>query len=263
MTINKLTSNVQPLDVINQGNEIVDSSTLSNFLPSGTTITVETDGSGNFTKLRDAVSYLTGKWSNGTVYIQLGNGIFNEGTEVLYINADDGALFNIPSLVIQGNGRNNSIIQFSRVTQGSTIYIRSGFVTFKNLKVKNETFDSSLRYWGFTANNVHSALRVVDCDTENLSNAIVGGQGARIEIVGTINITNALAAGLAAQTSAQICSHDSPIINFTNCVFGIRTWHNGLIMLANPTLTFTNVTTKCSQSPNTITADGIITGFTI
>ena len=85
---------------------------LSGYIPSGTVISVKTDGTGDFTTLSDAVSSLVGKWSNGTVTISLGNGTFTESSGITL----NGSYFSIPLIVITGQGKANTTVSYTGST---------------------------------------------------------------------------------------------------------------------------------------------------
>lgn len=288
MTINKLTSNVQPLDVINQGNEIVDSSTLSNFLPAGTIITVETDGSGDFTELSDAVNYLTGKYSNGEVKIELGEGTFNE-SQWIKMNGTD---FNIPYISIIGKGTSNTIIEWDYSETTSTIFstFSVSHLYLSEISFKNKVYSESVNYWGFQAWK-QSNVEIHNCNFENLSNSITSNTGSNVSLSGTINIKNTRSHAIQAQFTGKITSGEanSNIINIensskrgdvvsasgghltlantklniNNANCGVSVSLGGLIQFTNVTFNFTNVTTKCNVTPNTISSNGIAMGFTV
>ena len=80
----------------------------SYFIPADTILTVKTDGSGQFTNLSEAISYLTGKYSNGTVTIQLGEGAFDSLT---YTSSSS-----IPLLIIKGVSQSATTITSVNLT---------------------------------------------------------------------------------------------------------------------------------------------------
>lgn len=258
--MNTLNDNITSLDLIAKTNEIVSNNALSNFLPNGTILTVKTDGTGDFTNLQSAINYLTGKWSNGTVNIHIGNGTFNE----TYIKVSSYAYsipFNIPLINIEGNGVSNSIIQWNRTTQGGTMEWYTGRVKFKNITFKNATYDSSKKYFGFYFIGPNTSAIFEDCNFENISYCIVSDRGAIVHIAGTINCTNGLGGAITSQISGKTVIDYETTINISNYEKGFVVMNSGEISLTSPILTFTSVTTKCNVTPNTITNNGIVRGI--
>ena len=102
-----------------------------NFLPNGTILTVELDGSGQFTKLSEAINHLTNKWSNGTVIIQLGQGNFVEE------NTIDIPEFNIKTLQIIGQGVDKTSISCSNTKDYNYVITNTvAYIRIANLLLK-------------------------------------------------------------------------------------------------------------------------------
>ena len=234
---------------------------LSNFIPKGTIISVKTDGSGNFTKLSDAINYLSNKWSNGAVVIQLGTGTFNE-TEEITINGRESLEYNIPWIIVKGNGASNTIVQWNYTTSLNTIYCNHCSMTFENLTFKNATYSSSISYWGFQARSLSNII-IDTCNFENLSNTISASEGSKVTLRGTINITNSRTVAVRGMYTGEINSFNGVTINMSSCATGLQVSQGSIIRLSAPTLSFNSVTTKCNVTPNTITSDGIVMGFTV
>ena len=240
---------------------------LNGFLPDGTVINVKTDGSGDFTKLSDAVNYLTGKWSNGTVTIQLGDGTFNE-TSPLTINCD----FNIPYLIIKGNGTSETTVQWNFTNSSGTLNIKNiPNLVFQSLTFQNATVPTgSIHFWGLLVERSFVVFDTVT--TVNLSNAIGALEGARVMLKGIVTCNNAgngssgMAYGdaICAQQGGELFSAYGVVINIDKCHYGMICSDGSIIRLSNPTLNITNnANAKVSPTPNTISNNGIICGFTI
>lgn len=253
----------------------------ANFLPADTIIKVELDGSGDFTKLSDALNYLTGKWSNGKVIIQLGAGTFTESSEyILY-----GKNFNIPAIEVIGNGVNSTIVNYTTesevviltVSNVSNIYIH-------DIKFTHTGGSTSTKYWGIR-NTEHTNASYSDCAFDGLASALISVNSAITNVYGNMTFTNARVA-LAAQYGGTITSQEMALnisdsltaitishggrmgtsssnITVSNTPTCLQILNGGLLQLGSPTFNLTNVTTPCNITPNTITANGIAMGFTL
>lgn len=163
-----------------------------NFIPPNTTITVKTDGTGDFTTLNDAINYLTSKWSNGVVIISIASGTYNPTSNIQI----DGTKFNIPSLVIQGESRSSTIFNFS------SMYTTGAFYLFK------------------CSNNILLRQLTINCAGKNLT----PGRGINIDLsTGLITISNVE----VTNSDAGICTlgnSASTIINSIMNTCNIGAW---------------------------------------
>lgn len=235
-----------------------------NFLPRNTSIYVKTDSTGDFTTLSAALAYLENKWSNGTVWIYLDNGIFNE-TGTINIGSNFHAHNNIPIINIAGSGVDNTFVQWSFTTNGSTIMNINDVhrIKFSGITFKNATYETDKNIWGMNIWS-NSLVEIVDCNFENLSNAIACNVGSHAHLSGTINITKSPSgSGIVAQQTGRITSNNNITLNFDTCNRALGVYNGSILQLSNPTLTFKSVTTKCNITPNTVTSNGIALGFTV
>lgn len=183
----------------------------NHFLPAGTILTIETDGSGQFTKLSDAINYLANKWSNGTVTIQLGEGNFVE-TDYLFIT---GGNFNIPRLLIKGKGQTETNISFNTVSSNENANLVFKYVNnifLEDLKLTSITTVSNnlmtLFNSSFTAKNCHFTK------STKIGN-IVNGGGMTTSCFESCIISNAYN-GFVCTTGALTTIYNCSYTNVTN-----------------------------------------------
>ena len=217
-----------------------------NFVPAGTILTVKTDGSGQFTKLSEAINYLTNKWSNGTVTIQLGEGTFEE-TEPITI---DGNKFNFSNLVICGTNRDNSIISFN--ISGLLRYSEELVVGHKtNVLFK----DISLNGKGRT---------LVSSGDVVLNNVCISSQGniCFYCLSGTSYLDGIILKNgeLGLAVTGRLNSNYKSNITLESLITGIQVTRGGLAALNNLQKVVTNVTNQTNQSIGTANANGFISG---
>ena len=221
----------------------------ANFLPDGTVINVKTDGSGDFTSLKSAIDSLSGKWSNGVITIQLGNGTFNETSTIGFPRV------NITELIIKGNGTSNTTLlgDFN-----DTFFIRiedvNYTIQFQNLKISRGAKDSGRR--GLVSEGINSLL-IVDCAFDNCSTGLAG-TSCKMKMYGT-SFSNCVNAIVAA-SGCFIGSAWGVTLSFTNCTKAFTVEDGGIISIYAVTCTYSNVTTKVSQTVGSVTANGLILG---
>lgn len=254
---------------------------LSGFIPAGTVISVETDETGDFTKLSDALNYLIGKWSNGKVTIQLGAGTFTESSGyTLY-----GKNFNIPAIEVIGNGVNSTIINYTTESEVEILTVSNvSNIYIHDIKFTHTGGSTSTKYWGIK-NTEHTKATYSNCTFDGLASALISVSSATVNVHGNITFTKARTA-LAAQYGGTITSQEMTL-NVSNSLAAITISHGGrmgtsnskitvsntptclqilnggLLQLGSPTFNLTSVTTPCNITPNTITANGIAMGFTL
>lgn len=222
--------------------------TNSYFIPAGTILTVETDGSGDFTNLSSAIDYLNGKYSNGSVTIKLGDGTFIEDT-----NFDvDGTFFNISLLSIQGNG-DTTIIKFTHTpTQyASNLKFSNGLFSIKNLALQVNggralyiTASCQALCSSITITGAHDACLYVD-------------SGGKICITGSLTLANGTKAsgGCMRCYGAFITVYYNTTIKMSNADIGVYSGGGGIIQIDRSKYTVSNVTTV-----KTTTNDGVVWG---
>lgn len=223
---------------------------LGNFIPSGTTITVKTDGTGDYTTLKDAVSSLIGKWSNGSITINISNETYNTDEQVVV----DGSTFNIPNLVIQGQGMNNTTLNFSQMYSGAMqIQNCTNNVVVKNFYIKcagkNLTPGRGL--------NLQNCTGKVDVDSIKVSDSDAGicalvNSNARIMDCSLVNCNIGIWGAIGAREVLVSCT-------FNTVGTGVQLYKGAAISLEG-TASFTNVTSNYSQALATTTANGVIYG---
>lgn len=225
-----------------------------NFIPAGTVVDVKLDGSGQFTKLSDAINYLTGKWSNGTVTIQLGEGTFEE-TESITI---DGNKFNISNLEIKGNSSTGTIVSFSSSTPTNLYVINNAFVSIFDMQ-----FSANASSWCIEQNQ-QSTLFMENCLISNVSTrGIQVISGSRLCISTKITLIGASpkgAIGIACSGGGKATFKGQSNISMSNFATGLAVGSGGLIALNYCTKTFSNVTNTTSQTIGTANTNGLIAG---
>ena len=224
---------------------------LSNFIPSNVAINVRSDGTGDFTTIADALTYLEGKWSNGGITLSV-KGTFNISSGIVI----DTKTFAFPSLAFTGDTVNNTIINYSGTgtaikVRGSSIIVRLTNFTLNH----TGTSPVGVAFQDFTNGYIDNA-------TLNFTNTAIDGitssRTTLTELGDYINITNATSAIHADQGGklfAGVMTHSS-ITNCSTC------WQvsNGAILsgVGSTTPTYTNVTNKFSQTVGTATTNGWI-----
>ena len=152
---------------------------LSKFLPDGTIITVKSDGTGDYTKLSDAVNSLTGKWSDGQIYIDVYGTIVENSTINIY-----GRSFNFSYLWIRA-GESNAKVQFTNTGTGINIG-HNARVHILSLNFENTNGTTSNNYHLISAGNFSDA--VINGCTLTGGNVIVSV--GDLILVGNIVINN-------------------------------------------------------------------------
>ena len=182
-----------------------------NYIPSGTTINVELDGTGDFTNLSDACEYIQGKYSDGDVVIKLGEGTFILDSQLLI----ETTKFNFAQLRIEGEGT-------STIIQGTSS---------NNLNISRE----GTSIW---MSNVD--FNITDGNKTKYAMAVVVRLGARFDAY-RCNFTGG---GILVYRNAQL---QSEISSFSNVESAIRA-QSGSIVACAQTQVFNNVTSAFTVS---------------
>ena len=194
-----------------------------NFLPNGTIITVETDGSGQFTKLSDAINYLTGKWSNGVVIIKLGEGDFVETEQVTI----DGRRFNLGHLVLQGISKSSSVLNVSQLTSDKPNAIL--ILYCNNLSITTMAIQTSQVDVSTTGNVIRLSRSFFNMNDCLVNRAIKVGNGVALGEMSTGYLDTS---------------------NISNCNNGVVCNYGAIVTTKN--MTYTNITNE------TISTKGLI-----
>lgn len=233
---------------------------LSGFLPGGTTITVKTDGTGDFTTLGDAIDYLTGKWSNGEVIISMSADTFTISSRIDI----DSYNFNFLLLTIQGTSRTSTILYrnafssmydyvFGVSNYGTPVRIRS--LTVKGLRNDSTYANSGLVY------HLGGQGIINDVLVQDVTDGYVIADGGRAEI------TNAYATncseGILAQGGTAMINPSTLTLN--NIGVGLASRRGGYLSVNWVTKSFTNVQTISNPSINSdpsVSGGLLVGGFT-
>lgn len=225
----------------------------SNFIPKGTVITVELDGSGDFTSLHDALNYIEGKYSNGEVTIKLGKGTFV--APKISINT---ARFNFSQLIISGTTREETIISTTDWTDKFqamlSIYGYGTPVFLKTCTLKGTRDDNNLINSAFHVAQ-GARCRIDDVLTKDVTNGIMSYTCGYIIILNIFanNVKYALFSQGSTIISVMGCSITCNNVN-TICFVN----EGGIIRLARYQFNKTNVSSEFSKSVNVIDSDGLI-----
>ena len=197
-----------------------------NYLAPDTTLTVKTDGTGDFTSLNDAISYLTGKWSTGTVNINIAAGTYTTTSRIDIA----GTSFNIPRLIISGASADTTIISCATAQSSGIIRVLN---TWNDIRINKITIQGA----GKTASG---GIGIV---AQNNSLPVYTEQ-AKIKDVEI---------GYKMKQTGV-----SKILNFAfdNCGTAINVESGSTTLVINPS--YTSVTTQLNQTKNTLTYNGII-----
>lgn len=226
-----------------------------NYIPANTIINVELDGSGDFTTLADATNYIKGKWSNGAVIVQLGNGTFDITTISI-----DTINFNIPLLLIRGSGTSNTTLRcISRDETAITVFDWSG-VVFRSFTM--DGLNQSNNICGIRP-STKSDIKMDNIKFQNMLIGIGVSSNNHCELSGNLSFEN-VTYGVDSRHGGRIClAEASTGWSFTNCNTAYRVSTGGQIHGTSLSVTYTNVTNKVSQTVGTATNNGWITGITV
>ena len=250
--ITAVDSNLSPTSMNPVQNRILYPS-LSGFIPDETVFTVKTSG-GNFTSLRDAINYLTGKWTNGSVIVSIDAGTFVDSNELTI----DCSRFNIPTLRIVGKSVSETILQSNSTTDTETIIrIRYGKVLFENITFTKPTGTKTTDYRGILA-DAGSFVTVGNVKIFGCNWSLGATRSGFLNTYGNINIENAQNAVVSAPGFVSTTWGTNFIGKNVDTYFYVAS--GGIIQLFGISNSFTNVTNKTNQEIGTPTAAGWIAG---
>ena len=214
----------------------------TNFVPAGTILTVKTDGSGQFTQLSEAINYLTNKWSNGTVTIQLGEGAFDSLT---YTTSSS-----IPSLVIKG-------VSQSATTITSVYLTGNGFCQLIDLSVESTKAPAVYAY-----DSVHLICKGVKMSVPNATSNVV----MAVRHLARVNVDTCIFHSDTKGGTGFYLNTGVPIGIYGKCTFenlnNAAYVQYGGILCNMGSNTYTNITNKTNKDYGYSTSDGVIYGKT-
>ena len=184
---------------------------LSTHLPNWTVISVKLDGTGDFTNLADAISYLNNKWCNTYVIIQLGAGTFTL-SDTLHI---DSTRRNIPFIQIEGVSVDSTIIEGS---SNFSDYRLIACNWFQHVRFMNITFrkGSSANLTRAVECHLNSVVFFENCNFDGFTDASILCQTvSRALLSGTITFKNFTAKALYAE-GGYIATTWNTVLNFIN-----------------------------------------------
>ena len=232
--------------------------TSANYLPAGTVIDVKTDGSGDYTTIPVALASLVGKWSDGSVTIKLGDGTFDVSTTQQILSTN----FNIPKLIIQGNGASNTTINWTSTTAAADMFRVLGLnVTISKCTIQNTNGLTSTDYRGIMALD-NAYVFVSECDFTGINYAVWAFRGGNCAFA-KCNFSNCAKAVVAEGGNIYIQWATTGTFNTITTALNVS--GGGIIKGGGNTFTFTSVTNQVSQTAGTATVNGwiAVSGLTV
>lgn len=238
---------------------------LSGYLPANTTITVASSG-GDYTSLNGAIAALAGKWSNGSITIQIDSGTFTLNKTLTFPDN------NIPYIIIQGNSITNTVIEYDNNEQDMAIYLNgaqsknTNKIKLQNLSLKNNNNTNQ----GIVLAS-GASLYCEDIKFVNFTSWSMGiNSGSSVICMGDIIIDSTLAGDRAiivnnsdlflCLTTLSDFSTKGCNLNITNYTSGLVLYHGALIRARNCNYTINQVSNRYNITRNTITDSGVILG---
>lgn len=230
----------------------------ANYIQAGKLFEVKLDGSGDFTKLSDAIAYLDGKWSDGRVIIHLGEGTFTESAN---IEIGHYVYFNIPRIDIYGEGEAKTKLSFTsnQVSPCFSVWGPGTYVVLGNITIEQSGGSKSTDYRGICAYNFGN-LTVYNLTTEGCNYALNAIAGGKVAVNAPITIKNC-SLGFGAEGGLVQCMYGMTM-NFNNVDYAFFVLGGGIMQLNRPTYNGTSVTYKTNITPGTSATEGLITGIT-
>lgn len=249
---NKVSNQPQINGITLTGNK--SSTDLGIFLPDGYTITVATDGSGDFTDIQSALDSLYGKVCAGDVIIDVKAGTYSIGTTALVLPK---CLCNI--LVIQGHSKTDTTIScnWTGITWTGVIEVnnnQSYNLYMSNLKFANtgtkqngtmclQLMKCSTRLYNLAFDNFTICYRcysgghtiiggtntLTNCTTPILVNQGVVDMTYGVRFDCSTTVTTLISMNSGGLVTMNSCKYSGAVTNVTNQTIGQATT-NGLIM---------------------------------
>ena len=217
-----------------------------NFIPGDTTFKINADGSGDFATLTEACNYLKGKYSNGTVFIELGEGTFDVPSRINL----DGETFNIPIITIIGQGTNKTIIN---AQNGVISSINNATVRVYNLYINSV---NKFNGGGVYAEN--ATMHLTNISINNYSVGIYAGWNSKILCHDNLTISNATNAMNAENDGFIQCCVIQPVIFNNISSYCIHVARGSRISMIACTYQYNNAPSKCNVSRNVWSTDGYV-----
>lgn len=230
----------------------------ANYIPGGTIYEVKADGSGDFATVEEAVSHLTNKISDGSVTLSLGAGTYSIANSLdFYIQN-----CNIGAIILKGAGVNNTTLSFTADTGYSAIRAQGLNLSVEDLTLERPNVDVTSNQRAAFVCEYNALMKLKNITINHVGIGVISTLGGKVMIEsGTIAINTCKWAFNCV--GAQISSNWQPTISINTADIAFRTDSGGMINLFSPTINYTSVTTKASQTPGSATSGGWITGFTI
>lgn len=235
-----LLDNVTLLDVIHKA-ELID----DNYLPNGTIIYVNADGSGDFATLNEACDYVNTKCCPGTVTIQLSEGTFN---------LSDTIVFNknctISQLYLKGAGSNKTTINannFNAINLTSTCTIKVCTLAINNLTPNSFT--------GIYAADGQKMF-IADVKISNFQFGVLT-EISNIIVPGNLLIDNC---NTGIHLNGGTFKSLYQTITLSNCnAYGIQSQNGGICTICNGGINSSNVKTLSNISKGSWSSNGYLT----
>lgn len=219
------------------------------YIPENTTYTVKTDGTGDFSLLSEAITFLQNKWSSGTVTIDIGAGTYEDGKISI-----SQKLIGFPDLVIKGAGKDNTIIHNTSTSQAVLISNFRNKCTFQDLTFENTNVTTPFSV--FQLDFANATIKNVKLENGQYT-LFVGGGYSQLVMNGTVDIQNSSTAAIGVQQQSSILANQITL-NIDTAPLAISILRLATFIFAAGTQNYTSVTTQYSQTVNTITKEGCI-----
>ena len=230
-----------------------------NFLPDGTIITIKSNGTGDYTDIGSAISYLSDKWSSGTVKISVSAETFTLSSPIIINNPN-------LNLIIEGQGTSSSFIKVNyndTLTADYAMFtLQNGAnVCFKDIKIGTEKDTQPDLY-------NHKIILVAETSFLKLDNVLFNGMSRCIQANSSTTVyalsncefTNARWGIFLA--GGELLMNYQLKFTLTNIALAFRISNGGTIKFWSLQLDNTNVTDICNESIDTsyVSKQGLLFG---
>ena len=225
---------------------------IQNFLPDGTVITVKQDGTGDFTDVQTAIDSLDGKYSNGVVTIEIGEGTFSRDKRIFFA-----PICNFNKLIIKGAGIGKTILKCTNGNADeSTISLKGAY---DNLYIENLSIDGTNKIsFGIDFDATNIRLTITNVEIKNSSSAIYVRPSCDLLVGGgNLNIINCTK---AIDNSGGNVYLRSCTLNLLSVTTALSVDNGGIIRIRSAVRKFTSVSNQTSQSIGTANTSGYIAG---